>query len=68
MPLFTPVYVQDKRGDISSLEKHVILKKLRDSLESLNGRVVGKNKDDAEEAIALVSLWASTSSVNLVNK
>ncbi|CAM8916666.1 unnamed protein product [Rhodiola kirilowii] len=49
---------EDKQRDFASLEKHVILKKLRDSLESLNGRVVGKNKDDAEEAIALVEALA----------
>uniref|UniRef100_A0A7N0UF41 Stomatal closure-related actin-binding protein 1 n=1 Tax=Kalanchoe fedtschenkoi TaxID=63787 RepID=A0A7N0UF41_KALFE len=49
---------EDKLRDITSLEKHVILKRLRDSLESLNGRVVGKNKDDTEEAIALVEALA----------
>jgi len=37
------------------LEKHVLLKKLRDSLESLKGRVAGRNKDDVEDAIAMVS-------------
>ncbi|PPS05148.1 hypothetical protein GOBAR_AA15522 [Gossypium barbadense] len=31
------------------LGKHVYLKKLRDVLESLKGRVVGRNKDDVEE-------------------
>jgi hypothetical protein len=32
------------------------LKKLRDALESLKGRVAGRNKDDVEEAIAMVGL------------
>lgn len=40
--------------DAASLEKHVLLKKLRDALEALRGRVAGKNKDDVEEAIAMV--------------
>ena len=39
------------------MEKHVLLKKLRDALESLKGRVAGRNKDDVEEAIAMVSLF-----------
>lgn len=37
------------------MEKHVLLKKLRDALESLKGRVAGKNNDDVVEAIAMVS-------------
>lgn len=37
------------------MEKHVLLKKLRDALEALRGRVAGRNKDDVEEAIAMVS-------------
>ncbi|KAL3718538.1 hypothetical protein ACJRO7_003635 [Eucalyptus globulus] len=41
-----------------SLEKHVILKKLRDALEALKGRVAGRNKDDVEEAIAMVEALA----------
>ncbi|XP_002523243.2 stomatal closure-related actin-binding protein 1 [Ricinus communis] len=44
--------------EAASLEKHVLLKKLRDALESLKGRVVGKNKDDVEEAIAMVEALA----------
>jgi hypothetical protein len=32
------------------------LKKLRDALESLKGRVAGRNKDDVEEAIAMVGV------------
>lgn len=45
---------QAKLRDVACLEKHVLLKKLRDALESLRGRVVGKNKDDVEEAISMV--------------
>ncbi|CAN0905226.1 Stomatal closure-related actin-binding protein 1 [Linum grandiflorum] len=41
--------------EAASLEKHVLLKKLRDALEALRGRVAGRNKDDVEEAIAMVS-------------
>lgn len=37
------------------MEKHVLLKKLRDALESLKGRVAGRNKDDVEDTIAMVS-------------
>ncbi|XVF19434.1 hypothetical protein REPUB_Repub11eG0110600 [Reevesia pubescens] len=44
--------------EAASLEKHVLLKKLRDSLESLKGRVAGRNKDDVEEAIAMVEALA----------
>lgn len=33
----------------------MLIKKLRDALESLRGRVAGKNKDDVEEAITMVS-------------
>uniref|UniRef100_A0A7N0V0Q6 Stomatal closure-related actin-binding protein 1 n=1 Tax=Kalanchoe fedtschenkoi TaxID=63787 RepID=A0A7N0V0Q6_KALFE len=43
-----------KLREVASLEKHVLLKNLRDSLESLKGRVAGRNKDDVEEAISLV--------------
>lgn len=56
------------------MEKHVLLKKLRDALESLKGRVAGRNKDDVEEAIAMVSSFLffckrkiSTSSLFLPN-
>lgn len=48
--------VQARLREAASLEKHVLLKKLRDALESLRGRVAGRNKDDVEEAIAMVSL------------
>ncbi|KAL0459103.1 UNVERIFIED_CONTAM: Stomatal closure-related actin-binding protein 1 [Sesamum latifolium] len=44
--------------EAASLEKHVLLKKLRDALEALRGRVAGKNKDDVEEAIAMVEALA----------
>ncbi|XP_049379670.1 stomatal closure-related actin-binding protein 1 [Solanum stenotomum] len=47
-----------KMKDAASLEKHVLLKKLRDALEALRGRVAGKNKDDVEEAIAMVEALA----------
>ncbi|XP_031114303.1 stomatal closure-related actin-binding protein 1-like [Ipomoea triloba] len=42
----------------ASLEKHVLLKKLRDALEALRGRVAGRNKDDVEEAISMVEALA----------
>ncbi|PPR94903.1 hypothetical protein GOBAR_AA25774 [Gossypium barbadense] len=42
--------------EAASLEKHVLLKKLRDALEYLKGRVAGRNKDDVEEAIAMC-IW-----------
>ncbi|KAJ9146616.1 hypothetical protein P3X46_028856 [Hevea brasiliensis] len=44
--------------EAASLEKHVLLKKLRDALESLRGRVAGRNKDDVDEAIAMVEALA----------
>ncbi|XP_076926055.1 stomatal closure-related actin-binding protein 1-like [Bidens hawaiensis] len=47
-----------KLRDVACLEKHVLLKKLRDALESLRGRVVGKNKDDVEVAISMVEALA----------
>ncbi|KAA3479283.1 stomatal closure-related actin-binding protein 1 [Gossypium australe] len=40
--------------EAASPEKHVLLKKLRDALESLKGRVAGRNNDDVEEAIDMV--------------
>ncbi|MED6110134.1 Stomatal closure- actin-binding protein 1, variant 2 [Stylosanthes scabra] len=40
--------------EAASLEKHVLLKKLRDALESLKGRVAGRNKEDVAEAISMV--------------
>ncbi|KAL6205134.1 hypothetical protein ACLB2K_022398 [Fragaria x ananassa] len=44
--------------EAASLEKHVLLKKLRDALESLKGRVAGRNKDEVEEAISMVEALA----------
>ncbi|RZB50791.1 Stomatal closure-related actin-binding protein 1 [Glycine soja] len=41
--------------EAASLEKHVLLKKLRDALESLKRRLAGRNKDDAEDTIAMAS-------------
>lgn len=48
------------------MEKHVLLKKLRDALESLKGRVTGRNMDDVEEAIAMVSLFFKMKDMYLV--
>ncbi|KAL8142987.1 hypothetical protein V2J09_016019 [Rumex salicifolius] len=47
-----------KLRDVASLEGHVLLKKLRDALESLRGRLTGRNKEDVEKAIALVEALA----------
>ncbi|XP_042483263.1 stomatal closure-related actin-binding protein 1-like [Macadamia integrifolia] len=47
-----------RHREAASLEKHVLLKKLRDALESLRGRVAGRNKDDVEEAISMVEALA----------
>lgn len=52
--------------DAASLEKHVLLKKLKDALEALRGRVAGKNHDDVEEAIAMVSFVSFTCFLFLV--
>lgn len=49
-------WIQARLREAASLEKHVLLKKLRDALESLKGCVAGRNKDDVEEAIAMVSV------------
>lgn len=49
---------EDKLKEAASLEKHVLLRKLRDALESLRGRVTGRNKDDVEEAISMVEALA----------
>lgn len=40
------------------LDRHVLLKKLRDLLKSLKGRVAGSNKDDVEESISMVEALA----------
>lgn len=47
-----------KWREMTSLDRHVLLKKLRDVLESLRGRVAGRNKDDADEAISMVEALA----------
>ncbi|KAL9143236.1 hypothetical protein ABFS82_14G223200 [Erythranthe guttata] len=44
--------------EAASLEKHVLLKKIRDSLEALRGRVGVRNKDDVKEAITIVEALA----------
>ncbi|KAI3717616.1 hypothetical protein L1987_69348 [Smallanthus sonchifolius] len=49
---------ETKLQDVTTLEKHVLLENLRDALDSLRGRAVGKNKDDVEEAIAMVESLA----------
>lgn len=49
-------WFQARLKEAASLEKHVLLKKLRDALEALRGHVTGKNKDDVVEAILMVSL------------
>ncbi|XP_068658439.1 stomatal closure-related actin-binding protein 1-like [Aristolochia californica] len=48
-----------KFRDAASLDKHVLLRKLRDALESLRGRVAGRNRDDVEEAISMVEALAA---------
>ena len=49
---------QAKRREAASLDRQVLLKKLRDVLDTLKGRVAGRNRDDAEEAISLVNLFS----------
>lgn len=49
---------QAKLRDVASLEGHVLLKKLRDALESLRGRMAGRGKEDVEQAISMVSCFA----------
>ncbi|KAK4753720.1 hypothetical protein SAY87_001824 [Trapa incisa] len=44
--------------EAASMEKHVLLKKLRDSLESLKGRVGGGNMADVQEVIRMVESLA----------
>ena len=46
---------QARLKEAASLDGQVLLGKLRDLLESLKGRVAGRNKDDIEEAISMVS-------------
>lgn len=47
--------MQTKLRDVVSLDGHVLLKKLRDALEYLKGRMAGQNKEDMEKAISMVS-------------
>ncbi|KAK9290578.1 hypothetical protein L1049_008749 [Liquidambar formosana] len=44
--------------EVASLEGHVLLKKLRDALESLRGHLAGRNKEDVEKAISMVEALA----------
>ena len=50
--------VQAKLKEVASLEGHVLLKKLRDALESLRGCMTGRNKEDVEKTISMVSCFA----------
>ncbi|KAJ4750943.1 stomatal closure actin-binding-like protein [Rhynchospora pubera] len=47
-----------KKREAASLDRQVLLKKLRDVLDSLRGRVAGRNRDETEEAISLVEALA----------
>ncbi|KAI8000399.1 Stomatal closure-related actin-binding protein 1 [Camellia lanceoleosa] len=47
-----------KLREVVSLEGHVLLKKLRDALESLRGRLAGRKKEDVEKAISMVEALA----------
>ncbi|KAF3442167.1 hypothetical protein FNV43_RR16083 [Rhamnella rubrinervis] len=47
-----------KLREVASLEGHVLLKKLRDALEHLRGRLGGRNKEDVEKAISMVEALA----------
>ncbi|KAL3632584.1 Stomatal closure-related actin-binding protein 2 [Castilleja foliolosa] len=44
--------------EVASLDGHVLLKKLRDALECLKGRLAGRNKEDVEKAISMVEALA----------
>jgi len=54
----TKLSEEAKRREAASLDRQVLLKKLRDVLDTLKGRVAGRNRDDAEEAISLVEALA----------
>jgi hypothetical protein len=56
---------QAKRREAASLDRQVLLKKLRDVLDTLKGRVAGRNRDDAEEAISLVNLLQISGLTNI---
>ncbi|KAI8017694.1 Stomatal closure-related actin-binding protein 1 [Camellia lanceoleosa] len=47
-----------KLREVASLEGHVLLKKFRDALESLRGRLAGRNKEDVEKAISMVEVFS----------
>ncbi|GAB2295620.1 Stomatal closure- actin-binding protein 3 [Dionaea muscipula] len=47
-----------KLREATSLEGHVLLKRVRDALESLRGRMAGRNKEDVEKAISMVEALA----------
>ncbi|XP_073151049.1 stomatal closure-related actin-binding protein 3-like [Henckelia pumila] len=47
-----------KLREVVSLDGHVLLKKLRDALEYLRGRLAGQNKEDVEKAISMVEALA----------
>lgn len=47
-----------KLREAPSLEGHVLLKKLRDALEYLKGRLAGRHKEDVENAISMVEALA----------
>ncbi|KAL8213717.1 hypothetical protein R6Q57_003166 [Mikania cordata] len=47
-----------KLKEVAFLEGHVLLKKLRDALEYLRRRLVGRNKEDVEKAISMVEALA----------
>ncbi|XP_075474306.1 stomatal closure-related actin-binding protein 3-like [Primulina tabacum] len=47
-----------KLREVASLDGHVLLKKLRDALEYLRGRLAGQNKEDVVKAISMVEALA----------
>ncbi|CAA2952318.1 E3 ubiquitin-protein ligase RNF167 [Olea europaea subsp. europaea] len=47
-----------KLREVASLEGHVILKKLRDALECLKGRLASRNKEEVGKAISMVEALA----------
>jgi hypothetical protein len=47
-----------KLNDVTSLEGHVMLKKLRDALETMRGRMDGRNREAVEKAISMVEALA----------
>jgi hypothetical protein len=49
------LFLQVRLREAASLDQHALLRKLREVLEALQGRVSGSNKDDAEEALTIVS-------------